>query len=299
MSGDTGEALELQPSSERIFDRELHAEYRRVIPHYVDSQRQWEYQYRLLPPKRAAGVVDAAPRPVPTVVFEPFLRLPFDIRAQIWECALPGPRLVTVFAYKDIMFGEYIAVKRGYRSPTRPPTILFVSRESRDIALRHYQLCFGVGRLERWLPSTIYFNFKLDTLYFEFDSACFGNSEAGHFITSQLDKMLGHVRLEMDKVERVAVSHRSGMWAADTMWLSGFVRVKEVIIGIEREIPPVSNYSVLEEPEGQDSDLAPMYEVLSRRSNIWKEDLSGEVAKAFGGNCPVLKLMEVRSRNLL
>jgi len=95
-------------------------------------------------PKPAAGAVAAAPRPVPTIIFEPFLRFPFDIRAQIWEWALPGPRLVTVFVYKDIMFGEYISVK-----------ILFVSCESRDIALRHYQLCFGVGRLERWLPSTI------------------------------------------------------------------------------------------------------------------------------------------------
>jgi hypothetical protein len=165
--------------------------------------------------------------------------------------------------------------------------------------LRHYQLYFGIARLEKWLPSTIYFNFKLDTLYFEFDSACFGNSEAGSFISPQRENALGHTRLGMDEVERVAVSHRSGMWAADTMWLSGFVRVREVIIGIEREIPPLSNSSFFEEPDVQDSDLAPLYETLRIRSNIWQEDLSGEVAKAFGGNCPILKLMEVRSRNLL
>jgi hypothetical protein len=85
--------------------------------------------------------------------FPYFSRLPAEIRCQIWELALPGPRIVKVRSYaKAIWRGPpYFNVQQNrngknvgeciyslFRSPSKPPTILFVNQESRAEARKHY-----------------------------------------------------------------------------------------------------------------------------------------------------------------
>ena len=99
---------------------------------------------------RTAAAADAA-------AFPQFARLPAEIRLQIWEAALPGPRvvmLVSPFPSK----ASRLRAKLGpgpalptrppapvLRSSTPPPALLHVSREARAVALTRYRLGLGAA----------------------------------------------------------------------------------------------------------------------------------------------------------
>jgi hypothetical protein len=80
--------------------------------------------------------------------FAHFQQLPGEIRVQIWQHALPGPRVVEIRAE-----APEEATKRGrgggrcgrVTSRCRVPTLLHVCREARGVALGRYTLTFGVS----------------------------------------------------------------------------------------------------------------------------------------------------------
>jgi hypothetical protein len=93
----------------------------------------------------------------PLETFEPFPKLPLELRRLIWRYALPGPRLVTVIEAlsspdSGILFidrcdgsGKVLAsgLTRLQEKSAKPPPLLRVCRESRQVALGSYKFCFG------------------------------------------------------------------------------------------------------------------------------------------------------------
>ncbi|PVH83460.1 hypothetical protein DL98DRAFT_412676 [Cadophora sp. DSE1049] len=84
-------------------------------------------------------------------MFTVFPNLPSELRIKIWQQAC-YPRTVTL---------TYTSSTSSFTSSTPPPTLLSVTHESRDEALRIYTLSFGTTSQS---PRT-YFNPLLDTLY--------------------------------------------------------------------------------------------------------------------------------------
>ena len=84
-----------------------------------------------------------------------FPKLPTEIRLQIWEdtLALEGSRVVEIKIHKEFEYDNQRAFPRY--STTRPTPLLYVCHESREVALKNYQLYFGV----------VPFNPIIDTLY--------------------------------------------------------------------------------------------------------------------------------------
>lgn len=87
--------------------------------------------------------------------FRQFLELPIVLQNLIWALALPGPRIVPIL---------YKIKSKGLMSPCAIPTMLQVCQGSRKVALSSgYELAFATSKQA---PS-IYFNFAIDTAYFE------------------------------------------------------------------------------------------------------------------------------------
>jgi hypothetical protein len=114
--------------------------------------------------------------------FTLFPELPKELRFKIWKLATKEPRIVEICQFssyqepsptpieghipeeEDDEENEYLGRKNPnpFYSPAALPVILHVNRESRMIALEHYQLSFAnAGN-----PATIYWNPTVDTLYF-------------------------------------------------------------------------------------------------------------------------------------
>jgi len=86
-----------------------------------------------------------------TKMFTIFSNLPSELRVKIWQQAC-SPRTVTL---------TYTTSTSSFTSTTPPPTLLSVSHEAREEALRIYTLSFGTPSQ----PPKTYFNPLLDTLY--------------------------------------------------------------------------------------------------------------------------------------
>jgi hypothetical protein len=174
--------------------------------------------------------------------------LPAEIRLKIWQLALPGPRVVRVYAYDE---AHYLSL---FRSPTPPPQILFVCRESREQALLSYELCFGIEHINA--PSTIYFNHELDTLYLKHEVRNGHGCEIVDFGV-ELNCLPSVTRKGLSNVERVAISHRVGQdpilyWFEH---LETFEGLEEFIIVAERGNPPAPDDAQLVDADGGDEDL--------------------------------------------
>ncbi|KAK8906582.1 hypothetical protein QC760_005169 [Botrytis cinerea] len=85
-----------------------------------------------------------------------FSDLPIELRLVIWNLAI-SPRAVVV---------QYNYTKKSCISKDIP-SLLLVSREARAEALQKYEISFGT-RSE--VNSTIYFNYELDTVVFDWES---------------------------------------------------------------------------------------------------------------------------------
>jgi hypothetical protein len=103
--------------------------------------------------------------------FEKFLKLPTEIRLMIWKYTLPGPRTITIMR-KDVHWKQVLKrmMVEGYADPvtgavavTTVPAILHVSFEAREYAQKYYKLSFS----DYLIYKPIYFNFNIDTLYFD------------------------------------------------------------------------------------------------------------------------------------
>lgn len=141
------------------------------MPHIVRFQPNWHEQHNKLELATKQGKTWTASVPAqvkslisrtyypsqdqphigpPTFTFFP--KLPPELRRMIWRHFLPGTRLVELFR------NENTGV---YRSSCQIPYALSVSKESRDIALNSYELCFGTAQE----PPRIYFDMDVDELY--------------------------------------------------------------------------------------------------------------------------------------
>jgi hypothetical protein len=121
--------------------------------------------------------------------FTLFPELPKELRLEVWTMAAKEPRIIEIYqfyCYRDPIeesipdsiegfipedddddddeeseFLERINLNPFY-SPAALPAILHVNQESRDVALKHYQLSFPNAEN----PAAIYWNPAVDTLYF-------------------------------------------------------------------------------------------------------------------------------------
>lgn len=93
--------------------------------------------------------------------FHPFPRLPLELRLQIWNLALPGPRVVQVIeAKKRHMLTRQASYHWTSNSPS--PILLRVCKESREEALRTYTAAFGRNEND----GRVYVDFDKDTVFF-------------------------------------------------------------------------------------------------------------------------------------
>lgn len=104
--------------------------------------------------RRMAGIVP----------FPWFNKLPYDIRHQIWEHSLPGPRALCLGSIPSVKVGRHLVMTdstdllfpKAHFTPN--PAALSVCQESRRIALKRYRLCFG--------SPNVYANLEIGILYF-------------------------------------------------------------------------------------------------------------------------------------
>jgi hypothetical protein len=79
--------------------------------------------------------------------------LPKELRLMIWEYALPQARVILVerkrlsSRVKDVANsssgGGEMSQRWGFRSPCKPPRILYICKDSFEVASKHYQRAFG------------------------------------------------------------------------------------------------------------------------------------------------------------
>lgn len=85
-----------------------------------------------------------------------FSDLPIELRLVIWNLAIYPRAVVVQFNYK-----KKSCVSKDI------PSLLLVSREARAEALQKYEISFGTRTK---VNSTIYFNYELDTVVFDWES---------------------------------------------------------------------------------------------------------------------------------
>lgn len=108
-------------------------------------------------------------RPLKTKTFGPpksfkFEKLPTELRLQIWEHTMPGPRVVEIDVELSCPKGQRSCT---YTSRTAIPILLHVHRESREFGRKCYQLSFACHHDKRYRGApTVWSNFDIDTFYF-------------------------------------------------------------------------------------------------------------------------------------
>jgi hypothetical protein len=135
--------------------------------------------------------------------FTLFPELPKELRLKIWEFA-QEPRIVEVCQTQD---------SAAFYSPTAPPTLLHISRESRHIALQNYALSFPNGDH----LATIYYNPSIDILYFP--AWCDDRGSIRHFERNTSPEARG-------KIKRLAIDNL--VWYSN--WADGTIN-NQVQIG--------------------------------------------------------------------
>jgi len=101
--------------------------------------------------------------------FTLFPKLPKELRDEIWDIALPGPRILRVRRDASYIFHRRFLWGRSLCSIATAPiatALLHVSREARAVALRRYEPSFG-GLL---VTGPFYFDYERDSLMFTDDS---------------------------------------------------------------------------------------------------------------------------------
>jgi len=96
--------------------------------------------------------------PAADKLFPLFPKLPTELRLTVWDMALPGPRIMesTVYIDGDDQLCWCLLPSEN------PPAMLFVYRESRTVALKHYQPLTEEGIAN---PMVQYFDAAIDTLF--------------------------------------------------------------------------------------------------------------------------------------
>ncbi|KAK1238730.1 hypothetical protein MKX07_004306 [Trichoderma sp. CBMAI-0711] len=116
------------------------------------------------PTATVARVIDKNP-PTKADLFRLFARLPAELRLQIWEASIPGPRLVSIRCGSNMSFVSKPSPDiphEGCTSPAPAPANLHACAESRVEALKAYRPMFGFFRK----PGHVWFNPDVDIMYF-------------------------------------------------------------------------------------------------------------------------------------
>ncbi|KAM5355611.1 hypothetical protein ACJ41O_002257 [Fusarium nematophilum] len=144
-----------------------------------------------------------ASSPAPFTAFPQFAQLPPELRLRIWSYLIQ-PRIVVVCCLQR---DERLAERRqelDSRSHGRAaPVLLHINRESRYLALQHYEVSFA-WRISKLLsdtpvsaPARVWFNFALDAVYLAgeleaYDSYGF-NSPMVYFLRREDTRRVRHV----------------------------------------------------------------------------------------------------------
>ncbi|KAM5357450.1 hypothetical protein ACJZ2D_016250 [Fusarium nematophilum] len=96
-----------------------------------------------------------------------FMDLALELRLLIWEFALPDRRVLRV-AELPTARGTYEPGPAFFCS-ARPPALLHVCRESREVALTHFRPLFKKNIESGEITRPIYFRPKFDILYLDLD----------------------------------------------------------------------------------------------------------------------------------
>jgi len=136
-------------------------------------------------PELAQAMISSAYSPVSKQesfldTFTLFPDLPIELRRSIWKFSA-GRRVV------EIMYNQFT---RGYESTTAISAILHATRESREVALECYDLCFSTNDAE----PAIYFDFSIDALYLGVGSLAPIRYPFQQFLKSVNGQDLSHVR---------------------------------------------------------------------------------------------------------
>ncbi|OJD27146.1 hypothetical protein ACJ73_01454 [Blastomyces percursus] len=92
----------------------------------------------------------------------PLMELPPEIRVLVWKDALPNRRVLRI---SELPASGYEPGEKMFCS-ARPPVLLHVCVESREVALAHFKPFFR-EKCESKMPRPIYFRPKLDILYID------------------------------------------------------------------------------------------------------------------------------------
>lgn len=162
-------------------------------------------------PTLSAAPPPPSPSPAPAT-FPQFARLPPEIRWKIWG-NLIRPRIVVACCLQrdDTLDSRRRELDgRTTQGPGAAPVLLHVNRESRHLALRHYELTFS-WRISKLLsdtpvsrPARVWFNFALDALFLTgeleaFDSYGF-NTPMVYFLRREDTYRVRHVACDFKKV---------------------------------------------------------------------------------------------------
>jgi hypothetical protein len=93
--------------------------------------------------------------------FHNFSLLPTELRLQIWSLAIPK-RVLTISCVKDVETPTKRRYVKSFSTAQPPPSLLTVNRESRSIALLHYNTYFR----STFHPRGIWASFAHDTVSF-------------------------------------------------------------------------------------------------------------------------------------
>lgn len=270
------------------------------------------------------------------VPFPKFNKFPKEIRQLIWKESLPGPRTICpgdpryfkIQNPPDIAdFERYqnemkqMVFPKHYHTPN--PSALRVCRESREIALTRYRLCFGTPN--------VYANLEIDILYFgpwytlDLDEMWEWIQRAGDahpFVTYTLNPA---VKADLEKVQRIGIKYLEGWQEYDDThgefhkgngWslrrqLRAFKSLKEVLLSYDFDgdggspffqLPGqiiVDNWDVHLEPpnyedwdESEDEDLDPYDDLPRQRSENVLASFKGVItAKDGEHDIPEVKLV--------
>lgn len=152
------------------------------------------------------GTFDDGASPVDTTVdyFPQFACLPPELRLKIWSCLIQ-PRIVVVSCLQrdEGLAQRKQQLRNRTNGSANSPVLLRVNRETRHLALSHYEHVFS-WRISRLLsdtpvsrPAQVWFNFALDALYLTgvleaFDEYGF-NSPMVYFLGHEDTRRVRHV----------------------------------------------------------------------------------------------------------
>jgi hypothetical protein len=192
------------------------------------------------------------------VPFVWFNRFPKDIRLMVWEYSLPGPRTIcpehepyrSSSAFQNANgalqrddMGRKLYFPKSHHTPN--PAALAVCRESRDIGLKRYRLCFA--------SKNIYADLDIDILFFgpwqNLNWPSLRERNTVNWLGAFDDKELHLVvKADLDRVQRVGLKYHEGWINYYAEWMrgdKGFLRMrkdlskfkglKEVLLSVNRE----------------------------------------------------------------